>query len=344
MRGEADGGVIVEKSRLPRFIDDLIQRYRVYAPINRDGLTCFGEVRSSSEVNPSFQSKLSSKEVLFPRCETLFIYKLGDGDVKLEEPQLGDERVVLFGLPPCEARGFTLIDKAFASGEFRDIYYMRRRRNTIIIGKSCEHPRSTCFCTSVRGSPFGREGSDLLLQDLGDRYLLEVVGEKGEKLVDELQGYEDATEADVEEARRIEKAAEESIRTKLELGGIEEKLEKMFNDPLWNTIFQKCVGCGVCTYLCPTCYCFDIVDDPLGSMGRRVRIWDSCQFPLFTLQGSGVNPRPTVKERMRQRVMHKFNYYPKNYGGIACVGCGRCVRECPVNLDIREVLKMITSK
>ena len=337
-------GIIIEKEQLPKFINDLTKGYRVFAPITKDDLTCFGEVNSSSEVNLNFQSKISSKEVLFPRCETLFTYNQKDGEIKLEEPQLGNEKAVLFGLPPCEARGFIVIDKAFTSGEFQDIYFLYRKGNTVLIGKACEHPRSTCFCTSVGGSPFGKEGLDLLLQDLGDRYLLETVSERGEKLVSELQGYKNATKADIEEARRIAKKSEESINTRMELKDIEEKLEKMYDDPLWNIIYQKCVGCGICTYLCPTCYCFDITDETTDSKGKRVRVWDSCQFPLFTLQGSGVNPRLSGKERMRQRIMHKFNYYHKNYGGIACVGCGRCVRECPVNLDIREILKMIEAK
>lgn len=336
--------IVVAKSQLPSFIDDLTRRYKVFAPMNKDGLTCFGEVKSSKEANLSFQTKISSKEILFPRCETLFTYGLDNGDAKLEEPALIEENLVLFGLPPCEARGFTLIDKAFALGEFQDTRYLRRRENAIIIGKSCERPRSTCFCTSVGGSPFGKEGLDLLLQDLGDRYLLEATSEKGEKLIGEVKGYKDAAQTDIEEARRIAKTAEESVGIRLELKSIEEKLGNMFDDPLWNVIYQKCVGCGVCTYFCPTCYCFDIVDESKNSKGKRVRIWDSCQFPLFTLQGSGVNPRPTGKERMRQRIMHKFNYYPRNYNGIACVGCGRCVRECPVNLDIREILRMIIAK
>ena len=334
-------GIIVEKSRLPEFIDDLIGRYKVYAPVNKNGLTCFGEIRSSSDLSPIFPCKTSSKEVLFPKCEILFRYQQDRGDVKLEEEAVEDETTVLFGLPPCEARGVALIEKAFTSGDFQDVNYLRRRENTLIIGKSCEDPLSTCFCTSVGGSPFGREGSDLVLQDLGGKYLLEAVSKKGEMFVDAFQGYDEATRAHVEEARRIAKIADSSLKLNVELLGIDERLEGMFDNPLWDAVYKKCIGCGVCTYLCPTCYCFDIVDEPKGSGGVRVRIWDSCQFPSFTLQGSGENPRQTGKERMRQRIMHKFNYYPKNFGTIACVGCGRCVRECPVNLDIREILKRI---
>ncbi len=338
-------GIMVEASQLPNLIDDLAERYRVYAPTDKDGLTRFGEIKSSSEIkSQDLQSKISSKEIIFPKCEVLFTYKLHGENAELEEPQAKDEKAILFGLPPCEARGFTLIDGAFASGEFKDIYYLRRRENTLIIGRACERPRSTCFCTSVGGSPFGRDGLDMLLQDLGGRYLLEAVSKRGEGLIEALQGYVSATQTDVERAGRAAKAAEESIRTRLGLQGVEGKLEKMFNDPLWGVIYQKCVGCGVCTYLCPTCYCFDIVDEAAGVKRQRIRLWDSCQFSLFTLQGSGENPRPSGKERMRQRIMHKFSYYPKTYGRVACVGCGRCIRECPVNLDIREILKTVMTR
>jgi len=338
-------GKIFKKDQLSKFIDDLLKKQKVYAPMNQDGFTYFNEIKSSSEVYLDFQSKLSSKEILFPRCETLFTYKKVDGDLKLEESKINDEEIVLFGVPPCEAKGFTLIDNAFSSGEFQDIYYLRRRENTIIIGKSCQSPRTTCFCTSVGGSPFGRTGIDLLLHDLGEKYLLEIISKKGEKLLDFYKQYENATKTDIKMVQRIEKKVKESMKSRLALQDIEEKLDQMFEDPLWKSIYQKCVGCGVCTYLCPTCYCFDMFDEQVtSSEGKRIRIWDSCQFPLFTLQGSGENPRPTGKERMRQRMMHKFNYYPKNYDAIACVGCGRCIRECPVNLDIREVLNTIIAK
>ncbi|UCH03274.1 MAG: 4Fe-4S dicluster domain-containing protein [Candidatus Bathyarchaeota archaeon] len=335
--------MILKKIQLPKLIDDLIKRHKVYAPIEKDGITCYDEIRSSSQVTPNFQSKLSSKDVLFPKCEILFSYQLKGKDIKLEDPQPKEETTVLMGIPPCEARAFTRIDKAF-SGDFEDSSYLRRRENTIIIGKACEHPQQTCFCTSVGDGPFGKEGVDLLLQDLGSRYLLEAVSAKGEKLIKELHDYDNATHEDLQDAQQIANAAKESIKTQLMLQGIEEKLKTMFDDPIWNTIYLKCAGCGVCTYLCPTCYCFDIVDEASGSKGKRVRVWDSCQFSLFTLQGSGENPRPTGKARMRQRIMHKFEYFPKNFDTLACVGCGRCIRECPVNLDIRNILKMISIK
>ena len=130
----------------------------------------------------------------------------------------------------------------------------------------------------------------------------------------------------------------------IEIDGLKEKLDRSFENPIWQELTEKCLGCGVCTYLCPTCHCFDIVDETHASTGQRMRTWDSCQFPQFTLQASGVNPRATVKERFRQRVMHKFSYMIESYEQIGCVGCGRCVTECPVNLDIRHVVNSISKQ
>ncbi len=193
------------------------------------------------------------------------------------------------------------------------------------------------------GSPYGKEGVDLLLQDIGDKYLIETVTERGEALIEKFPWLEEAENGDLEKAERLSEEAEKAIRSKVSVEDVREKLDRMFDHLAWDEIHQKCVNCGVCTYLCPTCCCFDVLDEE-APQGKRVRIWDSCQFACFTLQGSGHNPRPSGKERMRQRIMHKFNYYVKNFGEMFCVGCGRCIRECPVNVDIREILEKISAR
>jgi sulfhydrogenase subunit beta (sulfur reductase) len=334
---------VIEKSKLPDLINNLTKEYEVYAPVKDKNIVSFDRITSENQVCLNFQNtKKPLKEVFLPQTETLFTYKANGKEVEVaESPAVNGGRVVL-GVRPCDARSLVLLDKVF-SGQYEDVYYLKKRKNTTVVGLACNHPLSTCFCTSVGGSPSGKEGMDLLLHDINGKYLIEAVTEKGEELIKKLPGLKDAEKDDVEKAKKLSEDAEKAIKSKVPVKDVSEKLGKMFDDPIWDQLYQKCLGCGVCAFLCPTCTCFDVVDEGIEE-GKRVRIWDCCQFGCFTLHGSGHNPRPSGKERTRQRIMHKFNYCVNNYGEGFCVGCGRCVRECPVNLDIREVIGAINQK
>ncbi len=243
------------------------------------------------------------------------------------------------GPVPCDAKAISLLDNVFEAPDYKDVYYTNKREDTIIIGLRCNLPLSSCFCTSFSIEPFSRDGMDLLLVDIGEEYVVDVLTEKGEQILTE--DFTGATDEQLKLAEEIKDKAVKKIKSKVEIKGAKEKLDKMFETTFWDGLSEKCLRCGVCAYLCPTCHCFDIVDEAVDSQGR-VRNWDSCMFSLFTLEASGHNPRPTGKERMRQRIMHKFNYFVENYKEPACVGCGRCVINCPVNIDVRRVLKEIT--
>jgi ferredoxin len=172
--------------------------------------------------------------------------------------------------------------------------------------------------------------------------LLRAVTEKGEALLESVEGLlVEAGEEDLRARDRVVTEATDRMRSEVPVEGLKAKLDGMFDHAVWEEISRKCLGCGACTYLCPTCHCFDITDEAVEVEGQRVRTWDSCMFPLFTLHASGHNPRTSGKERMRQRMMHKFSYTVDNWGATFCVGCGRCVRSCPVNLDIREVIRRV---
>lgn len=335
---------VIEKSKLPVLMAELAKENEVFAPVKEKSIVSFKRISSENQAYLDFRNtKKPPKEVFFPQTETLFTYRTDKKDVEvLEDPAVKGKRVLL-GVRPCDARSFALLDKFFSSGEDKDVYYLEKRKNTTIVGLACNAPLSTCFCTSMGGNPFGKEGMDLLLQDINDQYLIETVTERGEELIKKFPWLKDAEKADIERAKKLSEDAEKAVKSKVSVKNVSEKLDRMFDDPMWDQIYQRCLGCGVCTFLCPTCCCFDILDEETEEV-KRVRIWDSCQFSCFTLQGSGHNPRPSGKERMRQRIMHKFNYFVKNYGESFCVGCGRCVRECPVNLDIREVVGAISTR
>jgi ferredoxin len=167
--------------------------------------------------------------------------------------------------------------------------------------------------------------------------------EKGKAFLEEAKGGTAADASALKDAEDLASQASSSISSKVTVDKLKEKVvTDLFDAPFWDDVGFSCINCGTCTYLCPTCWCFDIQDEVLGKEGDRMRNWDSCMFPLFTLHGSGHNPRDYKMNRVRQRFMHKLKYYVDKYqNGVQCSGCGRCVRYCPVNIDIRDVAELM---
>ncbi|MEW6663727.1 MAG: 4Fe-4S dicluster domain-containing protein [Thermodesulfobacteriota bacterium] len=298
------------------------------------------EIDSPSRVLLEYRNtREPSKSVFFPQREALFRFRAEKGKAEVDVPPAAARARVLFGIRPCDARGLLLLDRVFGGG-CRDPYYGDKRSDSIVVTLGCAEPHPACFCLSMGGGPCSPEGSDLLLLDLGDRYLAEAESEKGAALLED-QAFERCDEESLRQADKIKEQAEASMGPVVKKEDLEQGLNRPFDDPIWGDLAESCLSCGICTYLCPTCHCFDLCDEGPGPIGERIRVWDSCQFPLFTQQASGFNPRPTVKERFRQRIMHKLSYLPKSQSMTGCVGCGRCVTGCPVNLDIREVITTV---
>jgi len=310
---------------------------QVFAPAKKGEVVLIRKIDSPSQVLLEYKNaKESPKGVLFPQKETLFRYRTEKGKAETSVPSDAGEGRVLFGIRPCDARGLLLLDKVFGSG-CTDPYYMEKRRDTVVVSLGCVDPSDSCFCVSMGGGPCSSEGSDVLLLDLGDHYLSEALSERGAAFLED-QAFEKSDEKSLSLADKVKTESEASMKPVPTKKDLNKELDRLFSDPVWKDLSESCLSCGICTYLCPTCHCFDLCDEASGQAGERIRVWDSCQFPLFTQQASGFNPRPTVKERFRQRIMHKFSYLPETQAMPGCVGCGRCVTECPVNLDIREVM------
>jgi sulfhydrogenase subunit beta (sulfur reductase) len=334
---------ILQKGQLSKFVSELMNKYAVYTPIKKNGFYVFEKISDPEMIDLEYSNtKIPPKELFFPRAETLFTYTNLKEGIELTEDNASEENRVILGIRPCDVLSFLLLDKFFNSGKFQDPYYQKRRENTLIIGLLCSEPQSTCFCTSTGGSPFSEAGMDISLTDLDDKYLVKNLNIKGAQVLEQMPWLEIASEKDIFEATRRTKKALASIQNEIPIEKLSDKIEKLFNnDAFWSQFSQKCINCGSCSFLCPTCHCFDVVDEKTSTGGKRIRLWDTCQFTLFTQHASGHNPRPSGKERIRQRIMHKFCYYPKTLNEIACVGCGRCIRVCSVNQDIRSVFMAV---
>ncbi len=330
--------IALKKDQLSSFLAGLGEEHVLYAPVDVEGVVRFRRVSASDEIHlDGPNSGVSPKEIFLPSRETLYEFTQDQVTEKLP-----DEKRVVVGIRPCDVRALTILDGVFDSEDVKDPFYISWRTNTVIVALACNEPRATCFCSSVGGDPFGEDGSDVLLVDLGDTYEAKAITEKGKKLLETVKGSKPKAGA----SKKLSLAARKKAGADVDVDDVVAKLASIFESPAWKDVSAKCLSCGACSFMCPTCYCFDMTDerraapDPSGthSGSCKVRTWDCCMFPQFTQHASGHNPRPTHVERFRQKIMHKFSYHPGRYGVAACVGCGRCIRNCPVGVDLREVL------
>jgi ferredoxin len=312
---------------------------KVYVPQTIEGSSKLAPL--NGENSPDFtlsNTKVPAKNIFYPQTETLFRFDVGD--TAMGAPGAAEE-MIIFGVRPCDARALTIVDKLFTWDPV-DTYYIARREKATLVGFACLEPCANCFCTSVGGGPASTEGLDALVTDLGESYLIKALTEKGNKVCqdagDVLTKSEDS---DAQAAEKLHSDAVQKVVRGVDSQGIPEKLPQLWESPIWKSNSDACLGCGICTFLCPTCHCFDIQDETVGLEGRRCRMWDSCMFKEYTLHGSGHNPRPTRRERTRNRINHKYAYYVEKFEVIACVGCGRCVNLCPVNIDILNILSQV---
>lgn len=336
--------LILKKGELKSFLEAIASRYSLFVPGMVDGIASFVPYDGQAEVpSEKIRPRLSVKGFFHPQREDMFRFttKPGEADCNILKPVMPNRQTAVFGVSSCDARSVVLNALVFTNDPTNPNqcpYYKARTDQTVLIGLGCSQPCVQCFCHAVGGHPFGEEGLDLILTDLGESFLVKVLTEKGSQVAS-LKEMAKASTEEVEKASAIAQQARQGMPKGFKLGQpASQDLMKLFNLPIWEEIAARCLNCGVCTYLCPTCYCFDILDETQGYEGIRFRIWDSCMYPLYTLHASGHNPRPTKAARLRNRFMHKLKYFPDRYKGkVSCVGCGRCIIYCPVNIDIREV-------
>lgn len=324
-------------------LSGLDKQYKVFVPVKDGDFHTFAPLSGNRKPDFGYQNtRMSPKALVYPQSQRMFEYTLDEQDPDaniLREPPAESGPQAIVGIRPCDAQAFQLVKCNFDNPEYRDPLWVRRFETTTLVGLGCNEPCATCFCSSVGGGPFDEKALDVILFDLGEGFLARALTEKGEAFLKGAKGGRKPAKKDSEAADALASSAEAKISSRVATDRLKGKrLLGLFEAPFWEEVAFSCINCGTCTFLCPTCWCFDIQDEVLGKQGDRLRNWDSCMFPIFTLHGSGHNPRDKKFQRVRQRFMHKLKYYVDKYGdGVQCSGCGRCVRYCPVNIDIRQV-------
>jgi ferredoxin len=323
---------ILPKPDLTRLIDEWREKATVYGPVRQGDLVEFRPLMGSDDgsLYLAANTRYPPKSLFLSQSEAMF--RVSGSHLEPVEAASSD-RVVL-GIRPCDARACQLLDDVFIGPEHTDPYWDAKRSQTTLVALGCTDPCDTCFCTAVGSGPFDSRGADVMLIDIGDEYVARASSARGQALLSRLK---DASQEQIDASSQVRTKALTAMEEPFELDGIKGTLYGLFDDEFWYDVQQPCLGCGVCTFLCPTCHCFDIVDE--AQRGERVRNWDTCMFRIYSQEASGHNPRPTNTERTRQRIMHKYAYFLELYDEVGCTGCGRCVRYCPVGIDIRQIIR-----
>jgi ferredoxin len=337
----------IEKSQWAPGLEKASKAFRLIGPVKEKEFHSFKPLTNGAQPDLTcLNTRLSPKSLVYPQSEVMFNYSLDEGREdhhQMKEAAKDYSPKAVIGIRPCDAKAFILVRMNFDTPDYQDPYWLRAYESTTWIGLGCTSPCSSCFCTSAGCGPYHEEGLDVLLADAGDHYLAKILTDKGAKFLD-AAGWKTPAAKDADQAlAAMRQAAEDKITSFVQTDNLKSLPNNdLYGATFWEEVSFACINCGTCTYSCPTCWCFDIQDETRGTSGVRMKNWDSCMYPLFTMHGSGHNPRGTKLHRVRQRFMHKLKYFVDKYDrGIQCVGCGRCVRLCPVNIDIRRVCNMM---
>ena len=335
--------VKISLSLLPSFFEAIANKQRLYLPVeNAKGQAEYRLWEKGVTYSDACNTVRSAKDFFFPNVENLVDFKREGKKIEVIDTRSEAEDFVLFGVRACDVRSFDILDRVFLADPV-DTYYQNRRAHATIVSIACNAPESTCFCQTFGidcADPEGDVAGYLWQGEL----LLDAKTDKGEALLTSLGDL--LTPCDDEPMWDC-KTSIYAIKKQLPLQNLTtdgfggDKMMDLFDSEKWASLSEACLGCGTCTFVCPTCQCYDIRDFDTGHGIKRYRCWDSCMYSDFTLMAHG-NSRVSQLERFRQRFMHKLVYYPANNDGIfGCVGCGRCLAKCPISMNIVKVMNAL---
>lgn len=342
----------ISSEKIDTLFELLAKNGPLYIPVtNETGKSDFKKWEKGVKLSENLKTVRSAKDFFFPKTEHLVSYQMNGKEVKIIDPRKESEDFVIFGVRPCDAIGLTVIDNVYLNMNPVDSYYKNRREHGTVVTLACNEPAKTCFCSTYEIDASLEKDKDGSTGDVStwfadEKYFFKANTEKGKAFIEKAKSVlEESDEKSVKaEQKSIQEKIEKLPFAHLDLSKFQGKdMLKIFNSKIWKSVAEPCVGCGTCTYVCPTCMCFDVRDFNTGNGIRQIRCWDSCMYSDFT-QMAAANPRLTQLERSRQRFMHKLMYYPMAHEGLfQCVGCGRCIESCPVNMNVIKVIKAVQS-
>ncbi len=331
----------IAREALPALFAKMAEIADLFLPVKNNTSTEYARFTPESAVDlDTLKTAKSPKDLFFPQSETLYTCHRDGKKLSVVPEKLAEAPFIVFGMRACDIQGVAVLDRVFLS-EPQDSFYAARRQNGLLIGMACTEPEESCFCGTF-GIDHTAPGGDVDTMLTKTHLYWMPCTEKGqvltEKLADLLQeAKEDALDKEKEKAKALMEAMPYKDVSVEGWGAA--AADKNFDSPLWESLAKPCLACGTCTFVCPTCQCYDIKDYETGHGVKRYRCWDSCMYSDFTMMAHG-NNRTTQMQRFRQRFMHKLAYFPANNDGMfSCVGCGRCVEKCPSALNIVKVIK-----
>lgn len=315
----------------------------LYIPVETtNGNASFKKYQDGMTMSSVLKTDRSPKDLFFPQTQCLMEFKTQGKTIEVIDNRKEAEDFVVFGVRGCDVKSLEVLDRVFLV-EPIDTYYATRREHGIIVSMACNRPDETCFCQTF-GVDASNPNGDIVCYKTNDALYLDAKTEKGKNLLSKLDKV--TIEDDGKEVLGVKEDIKK-VLTKLPFANLKadafgkDKTDKFFNAPEWQSLSKACLGCGTCTFVCPTCQCYDIKDFKTNKGVERFRCWDSCMYSEFTKMSAG-QPRLTQLERFRQRFMHKLVYFPTNNDGMfSCVGCGRCVAKCPISMNIVKVMKTL---